>query len=101
MTPPLHFVVPGPIDQRTGGYIYDQLIVHGLRALGWTVQVLELAGRFPQADELAYASAAEAIETMSPGAVLVIDGLAGRSDPSSARFGDRPDGGRSAGVCRA
>ena len=86
MTPPLHVVVPGPIDQRTGGYIYDRLIVHGLRALGWTVQVQELAGRFPQADELAYASAAEAIETISPGAVLVIDGLA---LPAFAALGDR------------
>ena len=85
MTPPLHFVVPGPIDQRTGGYIYDRLIVDGLRALGWTVQVHELAGRFPQADELAYASAAEAIETISPGAVLVIDGLA---LPAFAALGD-------------
>ena len=85
MTPPLHFVVPGPIDQRTGGYIYDRLIVHGLRALGWTLQVHELAGRFPQADELAYASAAEAIETISPGAALVIDGLA---LPAFAALGD-------------
>ena len=73
---PLHFVVPGQIDQRTGGYIYDRRIVQGLRALGWTVQVHELAGRFPQADELAHASAAAVIETISPGAVLVIDGLA-------------------------
>jgi glycosyltransferase involved in cell wall biosynthesis len=76
MTPPLHVVVPGTIDQRTGGYIYDRRIVQGLRALGWTVQVHELAGRFPHVDELAYASAAAAIETISPGAVLVIDGLA-------------------------
>ena len=72
----LHFVVPGAIDQRTGGYIYDRRIVGGLRALGWTVQVHELAGRFPQADELAHVSAAEAIQTISSGALLVIDGLA-------------------------
>jgi glycosyltransferase involved in cell wall biosynthesis len=72
---PLHFVVPGPIDQRTGGYIYDRRIVQGLRALGWTVQVHELAGGFPLADELADASARNALETISPG-VLVIDGLA-------------------------
>ena len=50
MTPPLHFVVPGPLDQRTGGYIYDRRMVEGLRALGSTVRVHELAGRFPQAD---------------------------------------------------
>jgi glycosyltransferase involved in cell wall biosynthesis len=38
--------------------------------------VHELAGRFPQADELAYASARNAIETISTGALLAIDGLA-------------------------
>jgi len=76
MTSALHFVVPGPLEQRTGGYIYDRRIVEGLRALGWTVQVHELAGRFPQADEVARAAAAEAVAQMSPGTLPVIDGLA-------------------------
>jgi glycosyltransferase involved in cell wall biosynthesis len=75
MTPPLHFVVPGPLDQRTGGYIYDRRMVEGLRALGWTVRVHELAGRFPQADASALAAAAAAIERISAG-IPVIDGLA-------------------------
>ena len=56
MTSSLHLVVPGPIEQRTGGYIYDRRIVEGLRALGWTVRVHELAGRFPQPDAVAYGS---------------------------------------------
>jgi glycosyltransferase involved in cell wall biosynthesis len=85
MTPPLHFVVPGPLDQRTGGYIYDRRIVDGLRAFGRTVRVHELAGRFPQADEVAYAAAATAIERMSPG-IPVIDGLA---LPAFTDLGDR------------
>ena len=76
MTPPLHFVVPGPLDQRTGGYIYDRRMVEGLRALGWAVRVHELAGRFPQADASACAAAAAAIETIAAGGVPVIDGLA-------------------------
>ncbi|HEX2479102.1 MAG TPA: glycosyltransferase family 4 protein, partial [Geminicoccaceae bacterium] len=76
MTPPLHFVVPGPLDQRTGGYIYDRRMVEGLRALGWAVRVHELAGRFPQADASARAAAAAAIETIAAGDVPVIDGLA-------------------------
>lgn len=75
MTSSLHFVVPGPLDQRTGGYIYDRRMVEGLRALGWTVQVHELAGRFPQPDALGCAAAAAATASMSPG-VPVIDGLA-------------------------
>jgi glycosyltransferase involved in cell wall biosynthesis len=76
MTSLVHFVAPGPLDQRTGGYIYDRRIVEGLRALGWTVQVYELAGCFPQADEMARAAAADAVAKMPPGTVPVIDGLA-------------------------
>jgi glycosyltransferase involved in cell wall biosynthesis len=76
MTPPLHVILPGPLDQRTGGYIYDRRMVEGLRGLGCTVRVHELAGRFPQADESARAAAAQAIANMSPDAVAVIDGLA-------------------------
>src|SRR5215471_13181441 len=33
------FVVPGDINTRTGGYIYDRRIVEGLRALGWRVEI--------------------------------------------------------------
>ncbi|MBI4185009.1 MAG: glycosyltransferase family 1 protein, partial [Proteobacteria bacterium] len=35
----IDFVVPGPIDQRTGGYIYDRRIVLGLGARGVPVRV--------------------------------------------------------------
>jgi glycosyltransferase involved in cell wall biosynthesis len=86
MNSPLHFVVPGPLDQRTGGYIYDRWIVEGLRALGWAVQVHELRGRFPHADEMACAAAADALAKMPPGTVPVIDGLA---LPAFADHGDR------------
>src|SRR5690606_39530831 len=84
--PPLHLVVPGPLDQRTGGYIYDRRMVDGLRALGWTIQVHELAGRFPRTDEVACVAAAEAIAAMPPGALPVIDGLA---LPAFADLGER------------
>ena len=30
----LVFVVPGPLDQLTGGYLYDRHIVEGLGARG-------------------------------------------------------------------
>src|SRR5262245_29806657 len=72
----LHFVVPGPLDQRTGGYIYDRRIVEGLRALDWNIEVHELAGRFPQADEIARAAAVQTIAQLPPQALPVVDGLA-------------------------
>jgi glycosyltransferase involved in cell wall biosynthesis len=71
-----HFIVPGPLDQRTGGYIYDRRIVEGLRAAGWTVAVHELAGAFPKVDPAARRAAARAVERMPHSAVPVIDGLA-------------------------
>lgn len=75
MNKSLHWVVPGPLDQRTGGYIYDRHIVDGLRAAGWDVNVHELAGRFPDVDAPAIGSAAAAIERMDDG-LPIIDGLA-------------------------
>ncbi|MBA2448594.1 MAG: glycosyltransferase family 4 protein [Chloroflexi bacterium] len=40
----LAWVVPGPLDQLTGGYLYDARIVRGLRARGHDVEVVQLAG---------------------------------------------------------
>ena len=76
MSPPLHFIVPGPIDQRTGGYIYDRRIVLGLRASGRSVEVHELAGAYPKIDAVARRAAAGALDAMPPTGMAVIDGLA-------------------------
>jgi glycosyltransferase involved in cell wall biosynthesis len=71
----VHFFVPGPLDQRTGGYLYDRRIVDGLRAEGAAVTVHELAGRFPLADGAACEAASAAIDGVADG-LPVIDGLA-------------------------
>ena len=74
---PIHFVVPGPIDQATGGYRYDAAIVAGLRGLGADVTVHELPGRFPDADDTARAAArACTARVRAGGGRLVFDGLA-------------------------
>ena len=72
----LAFLVPGSLEQLTGGYLYDRKVVEGLRARGWTVSVAELAGRFPEADASARTSAATALAGLPTGALAVIDGLA-------------------------
>ena len=54
---PLAFVVPGPLDQLTGGYLFDRRLVDALRADGRHVDVIELDGRFPDADARACAAA--------------------------------------------
>ena len=75
MSAPLHIIVPGPIDQRTGGYIYDRRIVDGLLDLGRSVQVHELPGCFPDVDDQATASADRVVDQLHSD-LAVIDGLA-------------------------
>ena len=70
----LHFALPGSIERRTGGTIYDRRIVEGLRARDWSVVVYEMGGRYPIVDDEAL-SAAEAVLARA-GRPLVIDGLA-------------------------
>ncbi len=91
MTPPeLHLVVPGPLDQRTGGYIYDRRIVEGLRNLGRPVQVHSLEGRFPGPDPGAERALDGVLSGLSDASVVVIDGLAlGGLPGPSARHADR------------
>ena len=63
------FVVPGRLDQLTGGYLFDRHIVEGLRARGRAVRVIELAARDSRADEAALTAVADGTPT-------VVDGLA-------------------------
>lgn len=83
--PAPHVLVPGPIDQRTGGYIYDARIVDGLRRRGWNVTVHALEGRFPDGDAAARASLGETLGRLPDGARVVIDGLAMGGLPAPVR----------------
>ncbi|MDP2318486.1 MAG: glycosyltransferase family 4 protein [Acidobacteriota bacterium] len=70
------FVVPGSIDTRTGGSIYDRRMADGLRRRGWDIAVVELAGDFPQPAVVAVTGAAEALAALPDGTLMVMDGLA-------------------------
>jgi glycosyltransferase involved in cell wall biosynthesis len=83
--PELHLVVPGPLDQLTGGYVYDARMVDGLRALGWTVSVHSLEGAFPAGDSVAEASLARTLADLPARARVLIDGLAMGSLPRPVR----------------
>jgi hypothetical protein len=65
----LVFVVPGRLDQLTGGYLFDRHIVEGLRARGRIVRVIELTAGEPRTDRAALAAVADGTKT-------VVDGLA-------------------------
>jgi glycosyltransferase involved in cell wall biosynthesis len=73
---PLALLVPGRLDQLTGGYLFDRRIVEGLRAAGREVAVIELAGSFPEADATSRAAVGAALAALPDNAAAVIDGLA-------------------------
>ena len=72
----LHLIIPGPIDQRTGGYLYDAHMATGLEQLGWTVVVHSLEGDFPYGDARAEASLAGVLAELPQGTRVLLDGLA-------------------------
>ena len=72
----LGFLVPGQLDQLTGGYLYDRHVVEGLRKQGRAVDVVQLPGRYPDADAETRQAAADALARQPDGRTVVIDGLA-------------------------
>lgn len=69
-------IVAGDPAQRTGGYIYDAQIVSSLRDQGWEIDVVGLAGTFPDADAEAAEALTQALASLPEQAAVVIDGLA-------------------------
>ncbi|HEY0181336.1 MAG TPA: glycosyltransferase family 4 protein [Rhodopila sp.] len=69
-------IVPGPLATATGGHDYDRHMASGLRALGHTVQVVELDGRLPDPDQAAVFAARTAWAALPADSVRLIDGLA-------------------------
>jgi glycosyltransferase involved in cell wall biosynthesis len=71
------FIVPGPLGQLTGGYLFDKRVIEGLRAAGRAVDVRELPGAFfPAADATALAAADALLSALAEEDVAIIDGLA-------------------------
>jgi glycosyltransferase involved in cell wall biosynthesis len=70
------FVIPGNLDTRTGGYIYDRQMVDGLRARGWAVDVQSLDDTFPQPTASAVEHARQVFASIATGTVVVVDSLA-------------------------
>lgn len=71
----LTLLVPGPFDAVSGGYAYDRRMVAGLRDAGHDVDVVELGGQHPFADDVARAAAEAAWAGLAADAVPIIDGL--------------------------
>jgi glycosyltransferase involved in cell wall biosynthesis len=68
--------VPGSLQARTGGYIYDRRMVEGLRRLGRRVDVLELDSSFPRPTPAALEDAGRTFATIPAGTITIVDSLA-------------------------
>jgi len=73
---PVVLVLPGRIEARTGGTIYDRRIVEGLRQRAWHVDVLELDTSFPYPTPRARAHADDALAGIASGTIVIVDSLA-------------------------
>jgi glycosyltransferase involved in cell wall biosynthesis len=73
---PVVLVAPGPIESRTGGYIYDRRMVEGLRCLGWQVDVIELDSTFPNPTPAALERASHTFAAIPGGTIAIVDSLA-------------------------
>ncbi len=74
--PPITFLVPGPLAQITGGYLFDRRVVEGMRAAGRRVDVHELPGRFAAGDPVAAAAVRAVLAALPDGAAVAFEGLA-------------------------
>ena len=81
----LHFLIPGDLQTRTGGYGYDRRIITELRALGWQVTVHALDASFPQPHPAALEHARRVLADLPSQALVLIDGLALGAMPQIAQ----------------
>ena len=84
--PRVYFALPGPLDQRTGGTVYDAKVIEGLRDDGWWVETLEWPGSFPFPNEDDRLTVAASLAAIPDNALVVIDGLALGTLPGLARL---------------
>jgi len=77
MSYPAHFVVPGSLTQRTGGYRYNAAVIQGLTEKGWLIGVHELPGdTWPMLSRPDRAECARILDTLPDDSLIVLDGLA-------------------------
>jgi glycosyltransferase involved in cell wall biosynthesis len=72
---PAAFAIPGDIDQKTGGYIYEKSLLMALRETGRDVAHVELPGSFPDAPPADMARAVAQLSALPPDQPVILDGL--------------------------
>ena len=71
----LYFAVPGDLNRRTGGFIYDRRVIEALQGI-LPVQVLIWRGNFPHPTEDECGIVAASLAGLPDDSVVLVDGLA-------------------------
>ena len=79
-----HFVHPGDLATRTGGYRYARNLLDELRTRGLAVAVHRLADSFPFPDAAALTDADRVLSAIPDGSTVVVDALAFGAMPAQA-----------------
>ena len=88
--PTLHFLVPGDWFLPTGGYTYDRRMALALQALGWTVEVAQIGGPWPNPDADLLSRTEHWLQQRPDQSLVLADGLAFGALPELAqRHADR------------
>jgi len=74
--PAFHFIHPGDLSTRTGGYRYARELLAALERRGFMPSVHRLADSFPFPDAPALNHAADVLAGIPDGNLVVVDGLA-------------------------
>lgn len=69
------FVIPGDIEQKTGGYIYERSLLLALRAAGREVAHIEAPDSFPDPSAQDILQTLAALTAVPKTAPLIVDGL--------------------------
>lgn len=69
------FAIPGDIETKTGGYIYERMLLLALRAQGRGVDHIVLPAAFPDPSPAEMAQAVAQMAAVPPDRPLIVDGL--------------------------
>ena len=89
MAPDLRFAIPGNIETRTGGYIYDRRLILELRRLGWAIEHLSWGAGFPFPSSAELHGAGRTLAELPDGSLILVDGLAYGAMPALAELESR------------
>ena len=70
------FAIPGALDRRTGGTIYDRRVVEAMSKQGWEARAISLPGAFPDPSAEDMRAALSLLRGVPGEEMLIVDGLA-------------------------